>query len=230
MPDISNGLILAGFPLGFLIWVMVRRIWGRRLFVPLALALGVGAAYVLPFVQPTIRLLWDTAGLAPLTGGAVFIGLLCGTLALSFASHGRSNLWGPSALSIAIGFGAAYGVPPLMDRVTGSYQAASLRADVNACTDGMRGQVQPRDITNTCDTAIVVGLCMPGEVNPTPCAQTALIAPGDTATFDPGEARLSSVPGNPSGLTVVACRPPDRPSRWGNVTGRGYRGVCLPPG
>ena len=35
---------------------------------------------------------------------------------------------------------------------------------------------------------------------------------------------------NPYGLTVVACGTPDRPSRWGNVTGRGYRGMCLPPG
>lgn len=80
-----------------------------------------------------------------------------------------------------------------------------------------------------CDFAITLGLCLPGEGNPDPCAQSVTILPGETALLDPGDARLSSVPGNPGGLTVVACRTPDRPSRWGNVTGRGYRGVCLPP-
>ena len=32
------------------------------------------------------------------------------------------------------------------------------------------------------------------------------------------------------GLTVVACRPPGRPSRMLSTIGRQYEGVCLPPG
>lgn len=93
----------------------------------------------------------------------------------------------------------------------------------------MTGQAQPGEVRNICDEAIVVGLCLPGEVNRVHCAQVAVIEPEAVAVFDPGGERVSSVPGNAGGLTVVACRPPDRPSRWGNVTGRGYRGVCLPP-
>lgn len=94
----------------------------------------------------------------------------------------------------------------------------------------MRGQTQPREIANICDEPIAVGLCLPGEVNPAPCAQTRTIEPGQAARFDPGEAYLSSPPGNPNGLTVVACRPPARPSRMLSTIGRGDEGVCLTPG
>ena len=120
-------------------------------------------------------------------------------------------------------------LPPLIDWATGSYQRTSLRTDVNHCTQGMRGQAQPNQVTNICDEPITVGLCMPGEINPAPCAQSYTIEPGQTARFDPGEASLSSLPGNPGGLTVVACSPPDRPSRMVAVHGRGYEGVCIPP-
>lgn len=229
MPELSNGTILLGFVLGFTLSVVVKRVWRRQLFVPLALGLGIALAYVLPFAGPALSRGWNALGLPPLSGGAIFIGLWCAALVVSFLPKARLGGWGKAGVGILTLFIAAYGVPPLLDRVTGTYQAASLRADVNHCTEGMLGQVQPRAATNICDTPIVVGLCLPEERNPTPCAQSFVLAPGETATFDPGTARLSSVPGNPGGLTVVACRPPDRPSRWGNATGRGFRGVCLPP-
>ncbi|UWQ96187.1 hypothetical protein K3728_02775 [Rhodobacteraceae bacterium M385] len=233
MPEISNGTILAGIVLGFLLSMTVSRIWGRPLFVPLAILLGVGVAYGIPlagaFVGSALARVWDVTGLPPLTSGAIFIGLWCALFLVTLLPRGRLGGWRLAAVGTLSFFATAYGVPLILDRVTGTYQAASLRADVTHCTSGMTGQVQPRQATNICDQPIVVGLCLPGEVNPTPCAQSVLLAPGETATLDPGTARLSSVPGNPGGLTVVACRPPDRPSRWGNVTGRGYRGVCLPP-
>ena len=105
----------------------------------------------------------------------------------------------------------------------------ALRPDINHCTRGMTGQVQPDEVHNRCNEPIAVGLCLPGELNPAPCAQTAIIEPGQSAKFDPKGARLSSLPSNRDGLTVVACRPPARPSRMGTTVGRGYEGVCLPP-
>lgn len=236
MPAISFGTILLGFVLGFALSLRVARRTGRRVYVPVALALGIAIAALLPYLPPLIgaawggiAIFWGAVGLPPLTGGAVFIGAWMAALVLIFAMkrhHPRRRLF---MIGVPVFLLTAYALPPLLDRVTGSYQAASLRTDINQCTEGMLGRVQPRAVTNTCATPIVVGLCLPGEVNPTPCAQSIEIAPGQTVMLDPGEERLSSVPGNPNGLTVVACRPPDRPSRWGNTTGRGYRGVCLPP-
>ncbi|MBU1305281.1 MAG: hypothetical protein KKF33_07150, partial [Alphaproteobacteria bacterium] len=137
----------------------------------------------------------------------------------------RVPLWAGALIGVA----AAALVPTLVDRVTGSYQRPSLLADVNHCTRGMLGQVQPREVTNICDEPIVVGLCLEGEVNPMECAQAHTLAPGQVAHFEPGETKLSSLPGNPGGLTVVACHPPARPSRMPSVHGRGYDGVCIPP-
>ncbi|GAB5449523.1 hypothetical protein [Gymnodinialimonas sp.] len=229
MPEITTATILLGIVLGFTFSVLARRLWGRQIFVPVALALGVGAAYALPLTGPALTRAWAATGLPHLTGDAIFIGLWCALLVVALLPKGRLGGWGRAGVGVITLFATAYGVPLLLDRATGTYQNASLHADVNHCTDGMLGQVQPRAVTNTCDTPITVGLCLPGEVNPNPCAQSHRLAPGETTMLDPGTARLSSAPGNPGGLTVVACRPPDRPSRWGNVTGRGYRGVCLPP-
>ncbi|MBY6202040.1 hypothetical protein KUV65_11745 [Maritalea mobilis] len=197
------------------------------LLVPIAL----GAAFVVP---PSLAGIADAlhraTWLPTVTFGAAFIGGWVGLLVLTIAERKGQPRRVPIWAGVVSGVLATFLVPPLLDLATGRYQNASLRADVNHCTRGMTGQVQPREVSNLCDFDIVVGLCMPGEVNPTPCAQAFTIPPGESAVLDPGDTRLSSVPGNPNGLTVVACRPPDRPSRWGNVTGRGYRGVCLPPG
>lgn len=92
----------------------------------------------------------------------------------------------------------------------------------------MVAKVQPRQVTNICDFPITVGMCMPSELNPALCIQSKTLAPGESANFDPGDARLSSSPGNRDGLTVVACRPPHRPSRWRDIAKRSHDGVCLP--
>jgi hypothetical protein len=231
MPELMEGAILFGVLTAILGRLAVnRRIAPRRLPLLGIIALALVGAFAGPPVFLVVRDLWLGAGLPHFTGGAAFIGAWLAAIALFVFERKGQPRRVPIWVAVVVGFGGAIFVPPLIDRVTGTYQNASLRADVNHCTSGMTGQVQPRSVTNTCDEPITVGLCMPGEVNPEPCAQSITIAPGETATLDPGDARLSSVPGNPGGLTVVACRPPSRPSRWGNVTGRGYRGVCLPAG
>ena len=154
---------------------------------------------------------------------------------LAYAIVGDLGWSGPTLEPFSIPLGLVLGVavaallPSVLHMATGSYQRASLRPDANRCTQGMLGEVQLREVTNICGEPIAVGLCLPGEINPAPCAQTKTLQPGETATFDPGEARLSSLPSNLDGLTVVACRPPARPSRMKTTMGRAYEGVCLPP-
>ena len=195
---------------------------------------SIAAAFVIPWVLALSAQVWRSVpglpDLPAISFDQVFIGALLALLVYA-ASHRpggkpRVPLWA-SVLSGAV---VAIVLPPLLFLATGSYSRPSLRADVNHCTRGMTGQVQPRDIENICDEPIAVGLCLPGEINPAPCAQTEILQPGEVAHFDPGDARLSSLPSNPGGLTIVACRPPARPSRMGTTMGRGYEGVCLPPG
>lgn len=111
MPELSNVTILAGLAPGFLLSMVVRRVWGRRLFVPLAFALGVGAASVLPFDPPAIARVWAQAELPALTGGAVYIGAWFAVLVLTFARR-KGRTWGPFAAAVVAGVVAAYGMPP----------------------------------------------------------------------------------------------------------------------
>jgi hypothetical protein len=234
MPELLPGAMFFGIVAVLFAMILRARALKPRLAVWQLALIGGTAAYVIP---PSLlvaagfwaRIPWLPA-LPSVTFGQVFLGVFATGAVLTLTQRPGAPPPVPLWAGLLTGVLVAAGLPPLIDRTTGSFQTASLRADVNHCTRGMTGQVQPREVTNTCDFAITVGLCLPGEVNPTPCAQSIRIPPGQSAWLDPGEARLSSVPGNPDGLTVVACRPPDRPSRWGNVTGRGYRGVCLPPG
>jgi hypothetical protein len=233
MPELPPGALFAGV-LAALTVVMLRSRAGKpRLSFITVMAIGIAGAYVIPPAAAFLGEFWHAQTWLPdlpvVTSGQIFIGAW-----VAFAVYFIANQKGqprrvPVWAALAAGVAAAVLFPPFIDRVTGRYQNASLRADVNHCTRGMLGQVQPREATNICDEPITVGLCMPGETNPTPCAQTFTIAPGETARFDPGDASLSSLPSNLNGLTVVACRPPARPSRAGQVHGRGYEGVCLPP-
>lgn len=218
------GLVAAGF-----FWTVKRHDGQRRFPFWLVAAVGVAAAYIGP---PVFAVVKDTVsyvpGLPRLTETAVIFGLWVALITLTlFETKGqprRVPIWA----GVSIALVATFAVPPLLDRATGIYQHASLMPNENGCTSGMLGQSEPRQVTNICDYPITVGLCMPAEKNPAACRQTATIAPGAVANFDPGEARLSSLPSNPNGLTVVACRPPHRPSRSLSVIGRGYDGVCLP--
>ncbi len=196
--------------------------------------IGIGAAYLVPWALALSAQLWRALPALPalpvITFDQVFIGAWAALATLAIGSRPGKRPFVPLWAGLLTGVAFAVLVPPFLDLVTGSYQRASLRADVNHCTRGMTGQSQPREITNICDETIAVGLCLSGELNPTPCAQTEVLQPGQTARFDPGGEELSSLPSNPNGITIVACRPPDRPSRMGTTIGRGYEGVCLPQG
>ncbi len=233
MPDFQPGAVFSGILTVVLVIVLRVRAGKPRLAFWKLVLTGVAAAYVIPLAISLLVDAWRAVPALPalpvVTFGQVFIGalVLVGALACGHRPGGRPRvpLWG----ALLAGLATAVLLPPFLDLVTGSYQRASLHPDLNRCTRGMTGQVQPRDVANSCEEPIVVGLCMPGEINPAPCAQTRTIAPGQSARLDPGGARLSSLPSNANGLTVVACRPPARPSRMLTTIGRGYEGVCLPP-
>ncbi|MBX3581642.1 MAG: hypothetical protein KF810_07100 [Rhizobiaceae bacterium] len=234
MPELLPGALLAGIIsiLGVMVW-RTQALMPRLSFTRLLLV-GMAGAYLVPAAVTFLANTWRNQDWLPtlpiVTPAAVFLGAWAGFAVLfvgnTKAKPRRVPLWAGALIGLA----TAILLPPLLDRLTGSYQRPSLRADVNHCTRGMLGQVQPREVVNICDEPIVVGLCLPGEVNPKPCSQSSNVDPGQTVRFDPGEAHLSSLPSNPNGLTVVACLPPARPSRMLSVTGRGYDGVCIPAG
>lgn len=230
MPELLPGAVPTGILTVLMILVLRNRAAKPRLsFLNLAL-IGIGAAYALTPALTALSEVWrDTPGLPVITSGQLFLAAWSSLAILLIGNSPgqppRVPLWAGALVGIAV----AGLLPPFLDRVTGSYQPASLRSDVTHCLRGATGKVQPHEVLNTCDDPITVGLCLPGEVNPAPCAQSQTLAPGQTARLDPGNARLSSLPGNPNGLTIVACRPPARPSRMTSVIGRGHEGVCLPP-
>lgn len=233
MPEFLPGAVFSGILTAAFVIVLRARAGRPRLAVWKLALIGVAAAYLIPWALALAAMAWRAApGLPELpyvSFDQVFIGGLVALALVGIQRPGRRPFM-PVWAGLLVGAAVAAVLPPLLYMATGSYQRPSLRQDVNHCTRGMTGEVQPREVVNICDEPIVVGLCLPGETNPAPCAQTATIQPGESARFDPGEARLSSLPSNLDGLTVVACRPPARPSRMKTTMGRGYEGVCLPPG
>jgi hypothetical protein len=232
MPELLPNAILIGIVTALSAVVLRFQAGKPRLSFFRLLLIGVAGAYL---VTPALAFLgeaWRATPALPalpvITSGQLFLGAWAGFAVLFVANSKTRPKRVPLWAGLLIGGAVAVLFPPLIDGLTGRYQRTSLRDDVDHCTRGMKGQVQPREATNICDEPITVGLCMPGEVNPAPCAQSFTIGPGETARFDPGGASLSSLPGNPGGLTVVACRPPARPSRMGTAIGRGYEGVCIP--
>lgn len=233
MPEFLPGAVFSGIATVLFVIVLRARAGKPRLAAWKLVLAGIAAAWAIPWALALAAMAWRaTPGMPALpfvSFDQVFIGALIALLLLGLGSRPDGRPRVPLWAGLLGGVAVAALLPPLLNLATGSYQRPSLRADVNQCTRGMTGQVQPREVINTCDEPIAVGLCLPGETNPAPCAQTAILQPGETAQFDPGEARLSSLPSNLNGLTVVACRPPARPSRMKTVIGRGYEGVCLPP-
>jgi len=234
MPELLPGAVFVGIVAALTAIVLRSRASRPPLSVLTVVLIGVAAAV---FIPATLAVLVDTGRATPwlpalpvLTSGQLLLGAWAGFAALLIGNRKGRPPRVPLWAGLLVGVAAAMLLPPLIDQVTGSHQRASLRADANHCTQGMKGEAQPREVKNICDEPITVGLCLPGETNPMACTQSATIAPGQIGRFDPGEASLSSLPGNPDGLTVVACRPPDRPSRMITVHGRGHEGVCLPPG
>lgn len=238
MPELMDGAILIAIAVAGLSWIIANRPnEKRRLPMWGVVLVGVAAAYVGPPVFALVQNVWRSVpGLPHITGGAALFGLWVALVALlMFERKGqprRVPIWAGIVLALV----AAVAVPPLIDRVSGTYQRMSLRADVNGCarwaaggSAGAAGTAAPvRLATNICDYPITVGLCLPHEQNPSPCAQSITLAPGAAAEFNPAGAALSALPSNPNGYTVVACRPPSRPSRTLTVMGRGHEGVCVP--
>ena len=233
MPEFLPGAVFSGISTILFVIVLRARAGMPRLPAWKLGLIGIAGGFAIPWTLVILAKAWRaTPGLPELpfiSSDQVFIGTLVALFVLAISHRPgrrpRVPLWGGLLAGITI----AAALPPFLFHVTGSYQRASLRPDVNQCTRGMLGEVQPREITNICGEPITVGLCLSGEVNPAPCTQTKTIPPGESAQFDPGDARLSSLPSNLDGLTVVACRPPGRPSRMLSTIGRKYEGVCLPP-
>lgn len=233
MPDFLPGAVFSGLVTVVFVIVLRGRAGMPRLALWKLALTAVAGAFVIPWTLALFARAWRATPALPdlpfVSFDQVFVGVLVALflLALGNRADGRPRV--PIWAGLASGVVIAALLPSVLYLVTGSYQRASLRPDVNHCTRGMLGEVQPREVTNICDEPITVGLCLPGEINPKPCAQTRTILPGETARFDPGETTLSSLPSNLDGLTVVACRPPTRPSRMKSTMGRAYEGVCLPP-
>lgn len=232
MPELMEGAILFGLVAAGFSWLVINS-FGETRSLPFwgVVTIAVIAAFVGPplfaWAQNAGR---TVAGIPEFTGAAIILGLWVALVALTlFERKGqprRIPIWGV----FLIVAGTALLLPPMIDRVTGAYQNTSLRADANACTRWTAGEKTQRQASNICDYPISVGLCLPGEENPDPCNQTAILAPNESASFDTAGAPLSALPSNANGYTTVACRPPHRPSRTRTVMGRGYDGVCLPQG
>ncbi len=211
--------------------VLNKRNKPKRLPILGALAILIGVAYGSQFILPPVQdALREVFFFRRITEGAVFIGLFFSCAALFIFERKDASRRVPLWAGFGVGLVAMFGLPPLLDTMTGKYQDASLRADVNACTDGMTGNSGPREVANTCDFPLVVGLCLSNEANPETCARSVTIAPGMSASIAATGEEIVSMPANLNGATIVACRPPHRPSRTKKVGGRGYRGVCLPEG
>lgn len=229
MPGFSDGSVFFGL-FGGLFAVIVAHGRGGISFRRVLLV-ALASAYVLPHLLAWVQPYWRASPWLPeITGGMAFLGAWFALAALTlFERKGqprRVPIWAGLLFATCM----AFAVPALLDSLTGAYQRPSLRADVNRCVRYSPGDEDNLDATNLCDQDIVVGLCLPGERNPSPCAQSIVLAPGEITSLDPAGTRLSSIPGNPDGYTLVACRPPHRPSRMTRTTGRGYDGVCLPGG
>ena len=216
------GAVFSG--LATVAFVIVLRLRAGRPRLPVwALALiAIAAAFVIPWALALSAAAWRAAPALPalptITFDQVFIGVLV-ALAVLTGSHRpnrrpRLPLWAGLLSGRGRRHRAAAAPRPDVGRLSAAF-AARRRQSLHA---RHAGEIQPREVANICDEPIAVGLCLPGETNPAPCAQTAIIQPGASAQFDPGDATLSSLPSNLDGLTASpaacptgprACRP-----RW----------------
>ncbi|MCC2095839.1 MAG: hypothetical protein KDJ29_03055 [Hyphomicrobiales bacterium] len=224
--------IFYGLAAGGFCWAVARasgpgRRLSFRLFLLIAAAAGLAGPVVLDWLADAGR---KVAWLPTITGGKIFFGMWAALLILTlFESEGqprRVPVWAGVLAAVTL----ALAVPPLLDRISGKYQPMSFVENINGCMKNVRSADGALTIHNTCAFEIVAGLCLPNEKNPSPCAQSRMIRPAESARFDPKGAAFSSLPSNRNGATIVACRPPHRPSRALSAIGRGYDGICLPAG
>lgn len=230
MPELMDGAFLFGLLTAGFFWIVINsNSHSRRLPFWGVIAIGVAAAIIGPPLLALLQKAGRTVPFIPeITGGALFIGLWSAFFMLTLFERKGQPRRVPIWRGIVLGLIVALAFPPLIDWVTGAYQNTSLRADANACIRWTPGENTQREATNICDEPVIVGLCLPNEKNPAPCAQTATLGPNESASFDTAGTPRSSLPSNAGGHTTVACRPPHRPSRNLTVIGRGYHGVCLP--
>lgn len=230
MPDVSTADMIFGLCVAATLRLIINRLRSpRRLPIWATAVFAVMATLVAEPALDVIRRAVDTMPiLSGITSGQLFIGIWAALVAFFVFEQKDKPRRVPVWAAFLIGLAAMFGLPPLLDAWTGKYQDASLLANVNQCTDGMLGQTEPRQVRNTCDHPIVVGLCLPDETNPDPCSQSFHIAAGQSVVLDAQGENLAALPSTPAGFTVVACRPPGRPSRALKVGGKGHRGICLP--
>lgn len=133
MPELMEDALVFGFVSAVLCWVIGRHYGAnqRMLFFGTAL-IAIAAAYL----GPPALIWWEKVrGAIPflpdVTGGMVFIGLF-----VAFVAHiiferkdqpRRIPIWAVALIAVIAGLG----FPPLIDRVTGTYQQSSFRQDVN---------------------------------------------------------------------------------------------------
>ena len=165
--------------------------------------------------------------LSGINGTTWFIGFWVALLALTLFERKGAPRRVPIWAGLALAAVAMFAVPKLLDTLTGSYQDASLKADVNACLKSTPNGTQ-LTVSNSCTHPIVVGLCQSNERNPEPCRQSIQLTPGGTTALNANGETRAALPSSPNGYTIVACRVEHRPSRTKKVGGKGHRGVCLP--
>lgn len=162
--------MFAGILTAFTVIVLRAHTARPRLPVLTVILIGVAGAFVLP---PSLAFLAETWRATPwlpdlpvITSGQLFIGAWVAFVVLLISNSPGRPPRVPVWTGLLAGVAMAVLLPPFLDWATGSYQRASLRADVNHCTRGMESQALPREVTNICDESITAGLCLPSETNP----------------------------------------------------------------
>ncbi len=219
MLELMDGAVLFAAMAVVLTWLVVgrRASWPKLVYIPIAIV----SAFVLPPVFLWLQGIWRSIGVLPeINGTQAFIAIWSGALTLLVFERKGQPRRVPFWMGIGVGILVAIVVPPLLDLSTGRYQPASLRADQNACLSAIARDGTAIQVSNSCEDAVSVGLCLPSERNPTPCRQFEILPPNHTGIFETEGTALASVPANPNGFTLVACRPQHRPSRDLRTTGR----------
>src|SRR5690606_3588110 len=113
--------------------------------------IGIAGALIVPTLA-VIGEAWRATPLLPnlplITSGQLVLGASAAFAALLIGSRPGQPPRGPLWAGRLVGVATATLLPPLIAQATGSYQRASLRTDVNQRTRGIKGQVQPREVTN----------------------------------------------------------------------------------
>ena len=206
--------------LATVVFVSVLRMRTGRPRLPLwALALiAIAAAFVIPWALALAAEPWRAAPALPalptVTFDQVFIGALV-ALAVLTVGH-RPNMRPRVPLWAGLSPAWRRNRAAAADRMDGRYQRPSLRADVNHCTRGMKGRSSRAKSPIFAMSRSRSAFACPAKPTRTLCANRD--HPARRGALRPVKPPVV-LPSNPGGLTVVACRPPDRPSRMKTTIG-----------